>query len=83
MSILFSDLVGFTTHSEQNPPEIVIRDLNRYIGDMEPIMLSYRGHIELPSAEPLRKMIAAVPESMTASPIATAGRISQLIKAAT
>src|SRR3989454_3766915 len=36
VSVLFSDLVGFTTHSEQNPPEVVIRDLNRYIGDMEP-----------------------------------------------
>jgi HD-GYP domain-containing protein (c-di-GMP phosphodiesterase class II) len=46
VSVLFSDLVGFTTHSEQNPPEIVIRDLNRYIGDMEPILLSYRGHID-------------------------------------
>ncbi len=46
VSVLFSDLVGFTTHSEQNPPEIVIRDLNRYIGDMEPILISYRGHID-------------------------------------
>ena len=46
VSILFSDLIGFTTHSEQNPPEIVIRDLNRYIGDMEPILLAYRGHID-------------------------------------
>ena len=46
VSILFSDLVGFTTHSEQNPPEIVIRDLNRYISDMEPILLAYRGHID-------------------------------------
>src|SRR5712692_8175069 len=46
VSILFSDLVGFTTHSEQNPPEVVIRDLNRYIGDMEPILLTYRGHID-------------------------------------
>ena len=46
VSILFSDLVGFTTHSEQNPPEIVIRDLNRYIGDMEPILIAYRGHID-------------------------------------
>src|SRR5207245_2430174 len=24
VSVLFSDLVGFTTHSEQNPPEVVI-----------------------------------------------------------
>ncbi|MEK6604619.1 MAG: adenylate/guanylate cyclase domain-containing protein, partial [Nitrospirota bacterium] len=46
VSILFSDLVGFTTYSEQNPPEIVIRDLNRYIADMEPVLLAYRGHID-------------------------------------
>jgi HD-GYP domain-containing protein (c-di-GMP phosphodiesterase class II) len=46
VSVLFSDLVGFTSHSEQNPPEIVVRDLNRYIGDMEPILLAYRGHID-------------------------------------
>jgi HD-GYP domain-containing protein (c-di-GMP phosphodiesterase class II) len=46
VSVLFSDLVGFTSYSEQNPPEIVIRDLNLYIGDMEPILLVYRGHID-------------------------------------
>ncbi|MCX5895453.1 MAG: HD domain-containing protein [Proteobacteria bacterium] len=46
VSILFSDLVGFSTYSEQTPPEIVIRDLNRYLADMEPILLTYHGHID-------------------------------------
>jgi HD-GYP domain-containing protein (c-di-GMP phosphodiesterase class II) len=46
VSILFSDLVGFSTYSEGRPPEIVIRYLNRYIADMEPILLAYRGHID-------------------------------------
>lgn len=46
VSVLFSDLVGFTAYSEQIPPEDVIRDLNLYIGDMEPILLAYRGHID-------------------------------------
>ncbi len=46
LSVMFSDLVGFTTYSEGLPPEAVIRDLNRYIGDMEPILLNYRGHID-------------------------------------
>ncbi len=46
LSVMFSDLVGFTTYSEGMPPEAVIRDLNRYIGDMEPILLNYRGHID-------------------------------------
>lgn len=46
LSVMFSDLVGFTTYSEGMPPESVIRDLNRYIGEMEPILLNYRGHID-------------------------------------
>ena len=46
MSLLFSDLVGFTAYSEETPPEVVIRDLNRYLGDMEPVLLAYRGHID-------------------------------------
>jgi adenylate cyclase len=46
VSILFSDLVGFTAYSEELPPEVVIRDLNRYLSDMEPILLAYRGHID-------------------------------------
>lgn len=46
VSILFSDLVGFTAYSEDHPPEIVIRDLNRYLSAIEPILLGYRGHID-------------------------------------
>lgn len=46
VSILFSDLVGFTAYSEELPPEVVIRDLNRYLNDMEPILLAYKGHID-------------------------------------
>ena len=46
VSILFSDIAGFTTYAEERPPEVVIRDLNRFIADMEPILLAYRGHID-------------------------------------
>ena len=46
MSVLFSDLEGFTSYSEDIPPEVVIRELNRYLGDMEPLLLSYRAHID-------------------------------------
>jgi putative nucleotidyltransferase with HDIG domain len=46
LSVFFSDLVGFSTYSEEKPPEVVIKDLNRYIGEMEPILLNYRGHID-------------------------------------
>jgi adenylate cyclase len=46
VAVMFSDLSGFTTYSEERPPELVIRDLNRYLGDIEPIILAYRGHID-------------------------------------
>jgi adenylate cyclase len=46
VAVMFSDLSGFTSYSEERPPELVIRDLNRYLGDIEPILLAYRGHID-------------------------------------
>lgn len=46
VSLLFSDLVNFTTYSEKHPPEVVISELNRYLRDVEPIIHAYRGHID-------------------------------------
>jgi len=46
VAVLFSDLSGFTTYSEERPPELVIRDLNRYLAEIEPIIMAYRGHID-------------------------------------
>src|SRR4030095_313597 len=46
VAVMFSDLSGFTNYSEERPPELVIRDLNRYLGDIEPIIMAYRGHID-------------------------------------
>jgi HD-GYP domain-containing protein (c-di-GMP phosphodiesterase class II) len=46
LAVMFSDLSGFTSYSEDRPPELVIRDLNRYLAEIEPIILAYRGHID-------------------------------------
>lgn len=46
VSVLFSDLVSFTPYAEEHPPEVVIRDLNRYLSDIEPVLLAYHGHID-------------------------------------
>ena len=46
MSVMFSDLVGFTTYSENTAPENVVADLNRYLADMEPVLFAYHGHID-------------------------------------
>lgn len=46
ISVLFSDLVGFTTFSDENKPETVIEGLNKFLEIMEPVIASYRGHID-------------------------------------
>lgn len=46
ISVLFSDLKGFTSYSEMRQPEMVIGDLNEYLQKMESIILSYHGHID-------------------------------------
>lgn len=46
VAVMFSDLSGFTSYSEDRPPELVIRDLNRYLTEIEPIIMAYRGHID-------------------------------------
>lgn len=46
MSVMFVDLAGFTSYSENIQPENVVADLNRYLQDMEPVMLAYHGHID-------------------------------------
>ena len=46
ISIMFCDLTGFTTYSDQNPPDIVLDELNRFIGHIEPVIELFRGHID-------------------------------------
>ncbi len=46
ISVMFTDLAGFTTYSETRQPELVIRDLNRYFAEMEEIMFAYHAHID-------------------------------------
>lgn len=46
ISILFSDLTDFTTYSDEKRPEVVIEELNRFLGAMEPIVMQYHGHID-------------------------------------
>lgn len=46
ISVMFTDLSEFTAYSETRQPELVIRDLNRYFGDMEEIMFAYNAHID-------------------------------------
>ncbi len=46
ISIMFCDLTEFTAYSDQNPPDIVLDELNRFIGHIEPVIELFRGHID-------------------------------------
>lgn len=46
VTIMMSDIRGFTTLSEQLPPDRVMHMLNRYLGSMTEIILSHRGTID-------------------------------------
>ena len=46
ISVQFCDLKGFTEYSESHSPDVVITELNKYLAEMERILLQYRAHID-------------------------------------
>ncbi len=46
ISVLFSDVVGFTTLTEKKRPETIIDELNQFFNYMEPIITLYNGHLD-------------------------------------
>lgn len=46
ISIMFTDLTNFTTYSDQNRPDVVLDELNAFLGELEPVIEMFRGHID-------------------------------------
>ncbi len=46
VTILMSDLRGFTSLAERVSPEVVVKILNNYLGEMAEIIMRYRGTID-------------------------------------
>lgn len=46
ISIMFTDLTNFTSYSDSNRPDVVLEELNQFLGQMEPVIELFRGHID-------------------------------------
>jgi class 3 adenylate cyclase len=46
ITVLFSDIRGFTTFSENNPAELVVKMLNEYLFDMTNIVFTHEGTLD-------------------------------------
>jgi len=46
ITVLFSDVKGFTTFSEKNSPEQVVATLNEYLGAMTDVILKWEGTLD-------------------------------------
>ncbi len=46
ISIMFTDLTDFTGYSDKNRAELVLEELNRFLGQIEPVVELFRGHID-------------------------------------
>ncbi len=46
ISVMFTDLTGFTSYSDRNRPDVVLEELNSFLGQIEPVVELFRGHID-------------------------------------
>jgi adenylate cyclase len=46
ISIMFTDLANFTSYSDRNRPDVVLEELNAFLGHIEPVIEVFRGHID-------------------------------------
>src|SRR5271157_2809644 len=46
ISIMFTDLTNFTAYCDRNRADVVLEELNRFLGQIEPIIDLFHGHID-------------------------------------
>lgn len=63
MSVLFSDLRGFTSLSENLPPDTVFALLNDYLAEMEPSIRTHQGFINQYQGDAIMALFHAGPDT--------------------
>jgi adenylate cyclase len=46
ITIMFAELADFTAYSDANRPDVVLEELNRFLGYIEPVADHFHGHID-------------------------------------
>lgn len=67
VTVLFSDVRGFTAMSERLEPNIVVQMLNKYFADMTPIVFEYRGLLDKYIGDGLMALFGAPKETEDAA----------------
>jgi adenylate cyclase len=76
VTMLFSDVRGFTSMSESLPPETVVQILNEYFADMAPIVFDYHGLLDKYMGDGLMALFGVPYPSDTAASDAVAAAIA-------
>jgi len=76
VTILFSDVRGFTSISESLPPETVVQLLNRYFAEMTPIVFEHNGILDKYMGDGLMALFGVPHESQEGASNAVRAAIS-------
>ncbi|MCX7967718.1 MAG: CHASE2 domain-containing protein [Armatimonadetes bacterium] len=79
VAVLFSDIRNFTAYSEQNPPELVVRQMHEYLTEMTAAVHNHRGTLDKFMGDAVMALYGPfLPEGINISALAVASAIEML-----